>query len=587
MSPMYRMDDWRTAQVLAGALLVMTLMAWRAGFAAEPQWPQEPFSIQVQEQPLDRFLKDFFAANNMKVLVSPSVSGRISGSFNDSPDRIFASVVKAYGLLPYYDGAVTHVSMASDVRSKSFRLSEQQLSRVLKTLIAQGLTDENQSVHVHRAEKLLKVRGAPEFVDDVEKLVAALQPKSTSTSTLRPVQVEPSQAGDEMIFRTFSLQYASAADVTLTQGGQEFTIPGVASILRNIVGDGYSPTTTSIRFGSSRSGTVPGLRDRQSDVIQTAQHAPVEPVAVTPGGVITDRPYITRIEAERNLNAVIVRDYADSMPIYEQLVTELDKEPVLIEIQVTIIDVDKSKLRDIGVNWQYNDSKTQARFGGADVVNQDGGLLLNTVLSDPDRFIARINALAVTGSADVVSRPQVLTLSNVEAVLASDQQFFVRVAGNEDVDLFNVSVGTILRVVPNVVGNRDDPQIRLLVSIEDGSLTPDAVDEIPIIDKATLSTQAIIYDGESLLLGGLIRETESTDTSKVPVLGDIPLFGRAFKRKIDVSTSAERLFLISPRLVSSGRGTGRTVDGRSTIASSRRQTLDVEGRAPEAYLDGF
>lgn len=585
----YSPHSW-PAKRLAGVVLISVLLSWCAGFAAEPEWPEERINIQVQEQPLEKFLRDLFAANNMKVLVNPTVSGRVSGSFDDAPDQIFASVVRAYGLLPYFDGAVTHVSMASDMRSKSFKLTEQQLSKVLKSLIVQGLADENQSVHVHRAEKLLKVRGAPEFVADVEKLVAAIQPKPAVESTLHRVQIEPARPGDEMIFRTFSLQYASAADVTLNQGGQEFTIPGVASILRSIVGDGYSPTTTSIRFGSSRFGTVPGLRDRRTgdaEFTQTALQTSSEPVALTPGGVITDRPYITRIEAERNLNAVIVRDYADAMPIYEQLVTQLDKEPKLIEIQVTIIDVDKSKLQDIGVNWQYNDSKTQARFGGAEVVDQDGGLLLNTVLSDPDRFIAQINALAVTGSADVVSRPQVLTLSNVEAVLASDQQFFVRVAGNEDVDLFNISVGTILRVVPNVVGSSDDPQIRLLVSIEDGSLTPDAVDEIPIIDKATLSTQAIIYDGESLLLGGLIRETETTDTSKVPLLGDIPVVGRVFKRKVDVSTSTERLFLISPRLVNSGRGTGRTVEGQSTIAKSRRQMLDVESRSPEAYLDGF
>ncbi len=572
------------------ALLAAVLLTWSAGNAAEPPWPESSLSIQVQEQPLETFLRDFFAANNMRVLVNASVSGRISGTFDDPPERIFSSVVRAYGLLPYFDGAVTHISMASDVRSRSFRLTEQHLPKVLKSIVAQGLADKYQSVHVQRAEKLLKVRGAPEFIDDVEKLVAATRPKPVAQHAIHRIEAQPQPPGYEMIFKTFSLQYASAADVTLNQGGREFTIPGVASILRSIVGDGYSPTTTSIRFGSSRFGTVPGLRDRESgasDPAQAVLQSAAEPVSLTPAGVITDRPYITRIEAERNLNAVIVRDYADAMPIYEQLVTQLDKEPTLIEIQVTIIDVDKSKLRDIGVDWQYGDSKTQARFGGAEVVDQDGGLLLNTVLSEPERFIARINALAVTGSADVVSRPQVLTLSNVEAVLASDQSFFVRVAGNEDVDLFNVSVGTNLRVVPNVVGTPEDPQIRLLVSIEDGSLTPDAVDEIPIIDKATLSTQAIIYDGESLLLGGLIRETESTDTSKVPLLGDIPVVGRAFKRTIDVSTSTERLFLISPRLVSTGRGNGRTVEGQSTIASSRRHVVDVENRRPEAYLDGF
>ena len=196
----------------------------------------------------------------------------------------------------------------------------------------------------------------------------------------------------------------------------------------------------------------------------------------------------------------------------------------------------------------------------------------------------------MSGSADVVSRPQVLTLSNLEAVLASDQSFFVRVAGNEEVDLFNVTVGTTLRVVPSIVGSKDDPQIRLLVSIEDGSLTPDAVDEIPIIDKSTLSTQAIIYNGESLLLGGLVRESTVSDETKVPVLGNVPIVGRLFKRRTDVKSSTERLFLITPHLVASTRDMGeRTGLGANNRSRHRRPPVqyDVQAGEPQAYLDGF
>ena len=534
----------------------------------------------------------------MKVLVSDSVSGRISGKFDDLPEKIFQDVVKAYGLLPYYDGAVFHISAASNVQSRSFELSSRQLDEVLKSLITQGLSDQYQSVHVLRAEKLIKVRGAPEFVSDVEKIVQSVLPKRNNVATVKYLPVQPARPENELEFRTFSLQYASAADVALVQGGREFLIPGVASILRSIVGDGQSPTITSMRFGPTGPTRVPGLREdtvarlpaTNADV-QLGQQ--VDTTGLISGGAVTDRPFVARIEAERNLNAVIVRDYADAMPVYEQLILQLDQEPLLVEIQVTIIDIDKSEFNDLGVDWQYADSKTQAQFGGGEVVGQNGGLLLNTVLGDSGRFLTRVNALAVTGSAEVVSRPQVLTLSNLEAVLASDQSFFVRVAGNEDVDLFNVTVGTTLRVVPSIVGGKDDPQIRLLVSIEDGSLTPDVVDEIPIIDKSTLSTQAIIYDGESLLLGGLVRESTETSERKVPVLGDVPLLGRIFKRKTDIKTSTERLFLITPRLIQGMRDvrsdTGLGAANRTNRSNRQRQnaTYDVQSGEPQEYLDGF
>lgn len=582
-------------QILVGLLLLAVLSAVPA---AEPTWSQEKLTVQVQEQQLEQFLKDFFAAIDLKVLVNESVSGRISGKFDDLPEKIFTNVVKAYGLLPYYDGAVFHISTAADIQNRSFELSSKQLDEVLRSLISQGLSDQYQSVHILRADKLIKVRGAPEFILDVEKIVKAVLPKKSKVPTVKFLPIKPARPANELEFRTFSLQYASAADVTLIQGGREFSIPGVASILRSIVGDGQSPTITSMQFGPSGPTRVPGLRENTSPRPPAAnadvQLGPqVDTTQLTSGGVITDRPFVARIEAERNLNAVIVRDYADAMPVYEQLILQLDQEPLLVEIQVTIIDIDKSELKDLGVDWQYADNQTQAQFGGGEVVGQNGGLLLNTVLGDSGRFLSRVNALAVTGSADVVSRPQVLTLSNLEAVLSSDQSFFVRVAGNEDVDLFNVTVGTTLRVVPSIVGSKDDPQIRLLVSIEDGSLTPDAVDEIPIIDKSTLSTQAIIFDGESLLLGGLVRNSTVTDETKVPVLGNIPLLGRIFKRTTKVKTSTERLFLITPHLVRGtrdiGKDTGLGTANRAYNSNrqARQASYDVQSGEPQAYLDGF
>lgn len=566
--------------------------------AVEPDWPNEALTIQVQEQPLAQFLSDFFAAIDMKVLVSDSVSGRISGRFSERPEKIFEDVVKAYNLLPYFDGAVVHVSSATDVQSRAFNLNTGQLDQVLRSLISQELSDRYQSVHVIRADKLIKVRGAPEFISDVEKIVNATLPKRQKTKAIANLSAIVTRPSSELEFRTFSLQYASAADVTLIQGGREFTIPGVASVLRSIVGDGQSPTITSMRFGPSGPTSVPGLRRRNEPPWQASDAdieigQQVDTTQLTSGGVVTDRPYVARIEAERNLNAVIVRDYADAMPVYQQLILQLDQEPMLVEIQVTIIDIDKSDLTDLGVDWKYADNKTQAQFGGGEVVGQNGGLLLNTVLGDSGRFLTRVNALAVAGSAEVVSRPQVLTLSNLEAVLASDQSFFVRVAGNEDVDLFNVTVGTTLRVVPSIVGDKDDPQIRLLVSIEDGSLTPDAVDEIPIIDKSTLSTQAIIFDGESLLLGGLVRESTVSDTTKVPLLGDVPLLGRVFSRKTEVTTSTERLFLITPHLVKSTRdianSTGARYPSQTNAAGQHpaKRKYDVQSREPQGYLDGF
>jgi len=101
--------------------------------------------------------------------------------------------------------------------------------------------------------------------------------------------------------------------------------------------------------------------------------------------------------------------------------------------------------------------------------------VLSLVLGDSTQFFARVKALESEGAANIVSKPHVLTLSNVEAVLGATTEFFVRVEGNEEVDLFNVPVGTVLRVTPHVYDKGSNKGIKLLVNIEDGAVQSNSV----------------------------------------------------------------------------------------------------------------
>jgi type III secretion protein C len=179
---------------------------------------------------------------------------------------------------------------------------------------------------------------------------------------------------------------------------------------------------------------------------------------------------------------------------------------------------------------------------------------MSLVLGGRNNFIARISALQNNGVARVVSSPQVMTLSNVEALFDTTRSFYVRVAGRDDVDLFQVTAGTALKVTPHVFTDRDNQiQIKLLVQIEDGRFADTRVDTLPVVERSSINTQALIMGGESLLIGGLVREASSEGVTKVPFLGDIPIVGNLFKTTNTGGERVERLFLISPRIVPARR----------------------------------
>jgi type III secretion protein C len=293
---------------------------------------------------------------------------------------------------------------------------------------------------------------------------------------------------------------------------------------------------------------------------RTAEPAPVPGPAATDAAASDPPP--ARIEADGRLNAVLVRDTAERLPVYESLIQALDVEPLAVEIEATLIDVNTDRLRQLGIQWRYTQGRSSLLFGQgdasdlrlspatavADVTPSGAGGFASAVLGNASQFIARINALESQGAARVVSSPQVLTLSNVEAVFDSSQTFYVRVAGRDQVDLFNVSAGTTLRVTPHVFKEGGESRIKMRVSIEDGALSTRTVDTLPVVDRASISTQAMIFEGESLLVGGITRDSQNEAETRVPLLADLPWVGGLFRQRQTQSERLERLFLITPRL---------------------------------------
>src|SRR5690606_2821433 len=270
-----------------------------------------------------------------------------------------------------------------------------------------------------------------------------------------------------------------------------------------------------------------------------------------------------RIQADTRLNAVIVRDTADRMGAYEALIAALDKEPQLLEIQATIIDIDTTRARQLGISWRFDDGRGGVLFGdgtcnddrlrrGQDITPRNNGLAISTIIGNGDYFVSRITAMEDEGVARIVSRPQIVTLSNVQALFENTRSFYVGLEGERDVDLYDVTAGTTLKVTPHVLRDQNQTRIRMQIQIEDGSLTDADVDDIPVVQRAALNTQAMILEGQSLLLGGMVVQQDVNAVTKVPVLGDIPAVGLLFRRSERSTGRIERLFLITPRLASIG-----------------------------------
>ena len=576
--------------------------------AAELAWKPDPVNLMVQDKPLPDVLRELFASLGQPVVISERIRGNVTGRFNTTAKEFYDNLASVFGLMSYYDGSVLYISSGSEASSRVIPLRGVTPDRFRRALRELDVLDPRYELQIQDKERLVKVSGPPRYVEVVEEIAAKLDQSSARSGAAGPVRPpSPMDSARPLgsAFRVFKLQYAWAQDTTMAVGGREVVVPGVATTLRGLVGNYGSsrransggivgtavpangPNTLARLRGSGLAAGGGGLRGQgigaagETETVVIDQSAEVLGAISGMGMVNVSLP---RVEADARTNSVIIHDLPERLGRYTDLIAELDVRPRLIQIDATIVDVSTNSLSRLGVDFSQgstnvvigrgsNGADAQFRQGAVNLsgaiansaVNTGintgigstvGGALttplsgLTTVVGNMGRyFLAQVNLLAQEGQAFIHSRPGVLTTSNTEAVLENTQTFFVRVAGERDVDLFNVTAGTILRVTPVLVDEGGQRRIKMAIRIEDGSLTGQMVDQIPIIQRSTVGTQAMISEGQSLLIGGYSYDINRDLTNKIPILGDIPALGALFTFRNREVSRVERMFMISPRIV--------------------------------------
>lgn len=597
-----------TSLRIAAATTLLLAQALPAQAAPLPEGLRA-VKLEARDQPIEQFLQGLFSGSDIPV-VAQGVQGQVNGRFEGTPSKLLRDLSRAYNLLTYYDGGVLYVAPANDTQTRSYLLTPAAAAQVQRAAQALQLPDARNTLKFSDDGALLAV-GARRFVQQVDELVRQVRPGTAGAAmkTWAPAQTQPLPD-----YRIFYLRYAWAQDVPMSFGGQQTTLPGVASILRSLVGQpnrqrvavtadpARAQGSQRLRGGGSARNTTTtlGLVDEAAPTVRGTDTL-VAALTQVGYGQATPEPaeppappeFAPRIEADPRLNAVIVRDLPERLDRYAALIKSLDVEPQSLEIEATIIDINTDRLRELGINWRYNHGLSSLMFGNGtgsdnrlngqvDPTPSAKGGVISAVIGDRYPFVARITALQSDGAAKVVSSPQVVTLSNVEAVFDNSATYYVRVAGREDVDLFNVTAGTRLRVTPHVFKEGDDAaRIKLLVQIEDGGLTGQTVDNLPVVERSGINTQALISEGESLLIGGMVRDSATAGVDKVPVLGDIPVLGNLFKTQRKGGQRIERMFLITPRLASSRATTDALQKAREPLTGAAPAPADSAAATPE------
>ncbi len=271
------------------------------------------------------------------------------------------------------------------------------------------------------------------------------------------------------------------------------------------------------------------------------------------------------VNVDARTNSLLVRDTEESLLELAGLIEELDRPTPQVMIEARIVEATTNFARQLGIRWGFDYSRTgnvnQIDVFGTDTGNSLVNLPSTTVyggvgisfatLSGSLDLDLELTAMEDKGWGKIVSSPKIATLENNEAVIKSGVRIPVQQVTVQD------GVGTTeTDFVEAVLSLRVRPQVTsqglIILDISADRSVPDwgrVVDGFPTILTREARTQVMVKDGETVVIGGLLQETEGEDTSRVPIISDIPIIGGLFKNKSKTLDTEELLIFITPKLI--------------------------------------
>ena len=291
-------------------------------------------------------------------------------------------------------------------------------------------------------------------------------------------------------------------------------------------------------------------------------YADISTIAGQFNGLKSDRGTISQ---DSRTNKVIVKDIPQILTDMRNLLVQLDVPEKQVMIEARIVEASSTFTRNLGVNWGVHFRDGTASFMGINSLDTGFGGLTSAppssgtgsnsggsmgisfgTLSSNIQLDMRLNAAASAGMVKIVSTPKVATLNNKTAKITQGQQIPYTSSTSDKVETKFIEAALSLEVTPHINANGT---IGMKIDAKNDSPGQSTGSSAPPINKKQATTEMLLRDGETTVIGGIYVDSDNTSDDGVPYLMDIPLLGKLFKTNNKTKTKTELLIFITPRIL--------------------------------------
>ncbi|WP_413501207.1 type IV pilus secretin PilQ [Psychrobacter maritimus] len=404
--------------------------------------------------------------------------------------------------------------------------------------------------------------------------------------TLRLINVPWDQALD-IILKSKNLGKRENGNVILVAPSTELAEQEARELEAQQAVESYAPLRTEyIRLSYAKAGDVLTLISQGSG--SSGGSGTGNTNSTDNNTLLSNRGTVT---VDERTNTLIIKDVAESIENIHKLIGKIDIPVRQVMIEARIVSATDSFSKEIGVRWgilsngaannrnllvggsnqtlwdlkdfdvetttvngqtvsypKYDISRPDNLNVDLGVANPAGSIAFGLLSMSDVMLDLELSALQADNRGEVISTPKILTADKQTAKVSSGTQIPYQEASASGATTTSFKEAALsLEATPNIT---PDGKIGLQLVITNG--TPTIINNQVAIAEDSISTNVIVEDGQTIVLGGVFKNRSSNGVDKVPFLGDLPYIGRAFRRDVRNNSKEELLIFVTPKLINDG-----------------------------------
>ncbi|SFV70780.1 General secretion pathway protein D / Type II secretion outermembrane pore forming protein (PulD) [hydrothermal vent metagenome] len=549
---------------------------------------REQVNVSFSDLAINDFIKLISKVTHKNILINNRINGKVNfvsttPIYDDELMGILISVLESKGYTLVQDGSIYQVVRSSEAAKHNVKVVSSHKNPSGSLMVTQTIKIHNENVDVVAAKirylisktaKLMTMRESntilitdyPKNIETIKEVIRSLEVKKEQVVEIYPLQnteAKKLQSKINVVARTiFNTKVVSENVKILVDEningiilvGEKKNVDKLVKLIKKL--DVESSVNKSVQIFELKNSDAKAVLKTLNSIVSKQKYS--------------DPSLKPSLSASDEINAIIVVGDPVIIKGIKLIIDELDKEKYQVYVQARIIEINKENAANLGVRYGFDGAATSAEglyslsanFGGAPIQGIVGNALASSIVGSgaAQGFAlgAAIDFLETNGASKSISNPSILCVNNKASSIYVGKTISVSTGAvtstNGTSGVTNSykreDVGLTLTIKPRVSSNEKvnlDVKVVLENILDDGSKNATGQ---PVTSKQDVKTQAILRHGESIIIGGLVKNYERNSVSKVPLLGDIPLIGSwLFSSKSKTQEQDNLVVVLTPYVI--------------------------------------